>query len=146
MRWLYFTSKPSRGVQAEFVLPFCSFSGRGKARGLPQSSLEAYPCCCKQKDLNNATFSQSGATCQWLFFPILHIFPLFPSFLAVIFIGSLVLYPVPSGAQVKEAGILSTNCFCEEVRAGNIYGHSYQRSCKPWLSTVWVWHFPLCWT
>lgn len=56
-----------------------------KARDVPQFSLAAYPRCCKQKPQNNATFSQSGATCQWLFFPILHILPLFPSFLALPF-------------------------------------------------------------
>lgn len=100
MRWLYLTSKTSWAVQAEFWLSFCSFSGWSEARDVPQSSLEAYPCCCKQKDPNNTTFSQSGATCQWLFSPIL---PLFPSFLAFIFIGRLVLYPAPSGPQVKEA-------------------------------------------
>ena len=116
---------------------FLLFSGRGEARDVPQSFLEAYPCCCKQKDPNNATFSQSGSTCQRLFFPILHISPLFPSFLAFIFIDCLVLYPVPNGPQVKETKILSPITFCEEVRAGNIYGYSYQRSCKPCLSTVW---------
>lgn len=67
------------------------------------------------------------------FSPILHIFTLFPSLLAFLFIGRLVLYPVPSNAQVKEAGSLSPVFFCEEVRAGNIYGYSYQRSCKPCL-------------
>lgn len=144
MRWLYFTSKTSRAVQPEFWPSLCSFSGWSGARDVPQFSLEAYPCCCKQKESNNATFSQSGPTCQWLFFPILRIFPLFPSFLAFIFIGCLVLYPVHSGAQVKKAVILFPISFCEEVRARNIYSYSYQRSCKPCLSTVWFWRFSLC--
>lgn len=34
--------------------------------------------------------------------------------------------------------------FCKAMRAGNIYGYSYQRSCKPRLLTVWFWHFSLC--
>lgn len=49
MRWFYLTSKTSRAVQAEFWLSFCSFSGWSKARDVPQSILEAYPCCCKQR-------------------------------------------------------------------------------------------------
>lgn len=35
--------------------------------------------------------------------------------------------------------------FCKGMRAGNIYGYSYQRSCKPRLLTVWFWHLSLCW-
>lgn len=69
--------------------------------------------------------------------PILYLLPLFSSSLAFIFIGRLVLYPVPSVPQAKEAGILSPISFCEEVRAGNIYVYSYQRPCKPCLPTVW---------
>lgn len=72
--------------------------------------------------------------------------PHFPPFyFCFIFIGGLVLYPVPSGPQVKEAGNPSLVLFCREVRAENIYGYSYQRSCKPCLSTVWFWHFSFCW-
>lgn len=80
MRWLYLTSKTYRAVQANFWLSFCSFSGWSEARDVPQSSLEAYPCCCKQKDPNNATFSQSGATCQWLFSPFSTFSPFFLPF------------------------------------------------------------------
>lgn len=32
-----------------FWLSFCSFSGWSKACDVPQSILEAYPCCCKQR-------------------------------------------------------------------------------------------------
>lgn len=96
----------------------------------------SYPCCCKQNDRNNATFTPSGAKCQWLFTPI------FPSFLAVNFIRGLVLYTGPNGPKVKEAK--RTVSFCEEVRAVNIHGHSYQRSRRPCLSTLWFWHFSLC--
>lgn len=107
--------------QLSFGPLFCSLGGWGEARDLPQSSLEAYPCCCKQKHPNNATFSQSGATCQWLFFPHFQLFPLFPSFLAFIFIGRLVLYPEPSGPHQRGWDSFPFS-FCEEVRAGNIYG------------------------
>lgn len=139
------TSKTSRAVQAEFWPRLGSFTGESGARDVPTFSLEVYPCCCKQKDPNNTTLSQSGAPCQWLFYPNLHNFPLFPAFWAFIFIGLLVLYPLPSGPQVKEAGILFPISLCEEVRAGNIYDYSYQGSCKPCLLTVCFWHFSLCW-
>lgn len=36
------------------------------------------PLLFQTKDPNNPTFSKSGPTCQWLFFPILRIFPPFP--------------------------------------------------------------------
>lgn len=104
MRWLYATSKTFTAVQAKFWPSICSFSGFSEAHDVPPSSLEAYPCCSKQKDPNNATFSQSGAKCQWLFFPILYISPPLPSFLAFIFISRLVLYPVPSRPKQKKLG------------------------------------------
>lgn len=97
---------------------FCSFSSLSEARDVPQSLLEAYPCCYKHKDPNNATLSQSGATCQWLFFPILYIFPLFPSFLAFIFIGRLVLYPMPSGPVQKKLGFFFPFSFVKRCVLG----------------------------
>lgn len=111
MRWLYLTSKTSSVVSAKFWPSLCSFSGLSEARDVPQASLEGHPCWFKQKDPNNATLSQSGTTCQWLFFPILYIFPLFPSFLAFIFICRLVLYPVPSGPKQKKLGFFSPFSF-----------------------------------
>lgn len=62
-----------------------------------------YPCCCKQKDPNNATFSQSGATCQWLFFPILHIYPLFPSFFGIHFYWSPCFVPRAQWSSSKRS-------------------------------------------
>lgn len=76
MRWLYLTSKSSGALQTDFGAGFAPFSGLCESRDVPQSALGAHPRCCRQKDPNNATFSRSGATCQWLFC----LFSAFPPF------------------------------------------------------------------
>lgn len=141
MRCFYLTSKTSWGVRAEFWLSYCSFSGWSEARDVPQSWLESYPCCFKQK-IQTILLSPSLAQhVNGYFSPFFAFSPLFPSFAAFIFISGLVLYPVASGVYVKETGFLYPVSLCRDVRAGNIYGHSYQRSCKPCLPTVRFWHF-----
>lgn len=45
-------------------------------------------------------------------------FPLFPSFLAFIFISGLVLCPLPNGPKVKEVGILSLFSFMKRCMLG----------------------------
>lgn len=77
------------------------------------------PLLLRTKGLNNATFSQSAATFQWPFLLCFSTFPLFfRSFLAFVFISLLVLHPVPSGAKVKEAGILSPFPFVKRCVLG----------------------------
>lgn len=69
----------------------------------------------------------------------------FCSFFGICFIGWLELYPEPWSLQEKEARILSLAFFCEAVRAGNLYGCSYQRSHKLSFTTLKFWRFPLWW-
>lgn len=104
MRCFYLTSKTSWGVRAEFWLPYCSFSGWSEARDVPQSWLESYPCCFKQK-IQTILLSPSLAQhVNGYFSPFFAFPPLFPSFAAFIFISGLVLYPVASGVYVKGTG------------------------------------------
>lgn len=142
MRWLYLTSKTLR---PSFSSLFALSVAREKHVMCLGPHWKPTPAVTNKKIQTILLSLSLAQQVNGYFSPILHIFPLFPSFLAFIFIGALVLYPVPSGAQEKETGILYPVSFCEEVRAGNIYGYSYRRSCKPCLSTVWFWRFSLCW-
>lgn len=138
MRCFYLTSKASWGVQPEFWLSHRSFTGWSEARDLPQFWLESFPCCFEQK-VQTILLSPSLAqhVNGYFFRPYSSHFTLSsPTFAAFIFISGLVLYPVAGGVYVKENGLLCTISLCGDVRAGNIYGHSYQRSCKPCLPTL----------
>lgn len=136
MSWLYLISQTLRVTWAWFWQSLCSFICGGKTRDVPQ----LYPRCYKQKHKNNVTLCLSGATPHWLFFAIRHILRLFQVLWNAFFIGWVVLYQVPSHHWVKESRILSLSFFCQDVRAGNIYSFSHQRSCKFSFSTKWFWY------
>lgn len=82
------------------------------------------PLLLRTKGPNNATFCVSMAISP----PFLNVFPVFLFLSGIRFIGRLVLHPVPSGAQVKEVGILSLfpfvkGCVLGISMATHIRGH-----------------------
>lgn len=82
------------------------------------------PLLLRTKAPNNATFYVSMAISP----PFFNVFSVFLLLSGIRFIGRLVLHPVPSGARVKEAGILSLFPFVKRCVLGismatHIRGH-----------------------
>lgn len=104
------------------------------------------PLLLRTKGPNNATFSQSAAMCQWPFLLRFSTFPpVFPFLSGIRFYWSPCFAPSAQWRLSQRSWDPFPVSFCKAMRAGNIYGYSYQRSCKPRLLTVWFWHFSLCW-